>query len=56
MKKEIKGTIINDIETLSEQLEEGYYKPVRAGNFWNKTKSNMKVVMIEIKPIGKRIP
>ena len=56
MKKEIKGTIINDIETRFEQQEEGYYKPVRASNFWNKSESNMKVVMIETKPIGERIP
>ena len=37
LKKEneaIKDRIIRDVETFFEQ-EEDYYKPVRAGNFWN---------------------
>ena len=33
--KAIKDGIIKDIETLFEQEEEDYYKPVRFGNFWN---------------------
>ena len=33
--KQLKERIIRDIRTLFEQGDD-YYKPVRAGNFWNK--------------------
>ena len=33
--KTIKDRIIIDIRNLSEHEEEGYYKSVRAGNFWS---------------------
>ena len=38
LKKEkgsIKDRTIRDIRTLFEQEDDDYYKPIRAGNFWN---------------------
>ena len=35
MNETIKDKIIREIKTLFGQQEEGYYRPVRVGNFWN---------------------
>ena len=43
----LKGGIIRDIRTLSEQEEKDYYKPKRISNFWNNN-LNMKVMVIKI--------
>ena len=34
-KRTTKHKIIRDTKTFFQQQEEGYYKPVRVGNFWN---------------------
>ena len=35
MNETIKDKIIREIKALFGQQEEGYYRPVRVGNFWN---------------------
>ena len=46
----IKDRIIRDIRDLFDQEKEGYYKPVRVGNFWSKIYiENMKAMETEIK-------
>ena len=47
--KSIKMRIIRDSRNLFESKGESYYEPVRVGNFYGNSLSNMKVMMIETK-------
>ena len=51
-KKAIKDKIIRDIANLFEQKEQNYYKSIKWMAFMATVLSNMKAVVIEIKPSG----